>query len=81
MKSLNSPIETVEIRDGDTLEKCNNEQRNIAAEVVEQGEDVIAGTVRENDRQDAAESAQRSFSFIFNCFRRAMSKGRGSGID
>ena len=58
MKSLKSPIEAVEIRDGDTLEECDYEQRDISTEIVEEREYVIAGAVRENDGEDATESTQ-----------------------
>ena len=56
--SADLPIETVEIGDGDTLEECDNEQRHISAEIVEQREYVIAGAVGEDDGEDATESAQ-----------------------
>lgn len=50
----NVPAKTVEIGDGDALKEGDDEQWNIAAKVVKQGEDIVASPMNEDHRQDAA---------------------------
>lgn len=61
-----SPIETVEIGDGDALEESDYEQRDVSTEIVEEREYVIAGAVRENDGEDATEPAQGGYRQMGN---------------
>ena len=57
------PVQSVKVGNGDALEEGDDEQRDVAAEIVKQGEDVIAGAVSEDHRQDAAKSAERCCYF------------------
>ena len=50
MIEMHAPINSVYVGHGDAFEEGYNQQRNVAAEIVEQSKDVISGAVREHDR-------------------------------
>ena len=56
---VGEPVEAVKVGDGDALEEGDDEERDVAAKVVKQREDVVARSVDEDQGQDAAQAAQQ----------------------
>ena len=55
-----SPFESVEVCDGDALEEGDHEEGHAPRKVVEEGEDVVAGPVRERQREHEAQAADQA---------------------
>ena len=55
-----SPFESVEVCDGDALEEGDHEEGHAPGKVVEEGEDVVAGPVRERQREHEAQTADQA---------------------
>lgn len=48
------PFQSIDVRDGDTFEECDDQERNVSRKVVEQNENVVPCSVRKHHTDDAA---------------------------